>query len=305
MKLKFYIQIVFLFATYLVEAQQDAQYTQYMYNTLQFNPAYAGSRGAMSVFGLHRTQWVGMDDAPTTTNFSIHSPLKDSPLSMGVSILADRIGPINEQLISYDLSYTIRLQEEWRFSFGLRASTQLMSIQTNRLNPQQANDPLLQNISNDFSPNIGAGFYIRNNKFYGGLSLPFMLERTRAISQEEVVVREEVRSFYAMSGYVFDISPSLQFKPALLSKIEFGAPLQVDVSANFMWWNTFTIGTAYRWDAAFSVLTAYQINERWMIGYAYDVETTPLRNHNSGSHELFLRFELFDREGKIIAPRFF
>ena len=300
-----FIFLLFFFALQFSWAQQDAQYTQYMYNTLQFNPAYAGSRGAMSLFGLHRSQWVGMEDAPTTSNVSIHTPIKNSNLGMGVSILADQIGPINEQLLSYDISYTLQLQEDLKLSFAIRASAQLLNIQTNRLNPQQANDPLLQNISNDFSPNVGAGLYLRDKKFYAGLSVPFLLERTRTISNEDVAVRKEIRSFYAMGGYVLDLSPSLKFKPALLTKIEMGAPLQVDVSANFMWFDTFTIGTAYRWDASVSLLTAYQINERWMIGYAYDVETTALRNHNRGSHELFLRFELFDSEGKLISPRFF
>lgn len=305
MKNSYFILFIVFLVSPFTWSQQDAQYTQYMYNTLQFNPAYAGSRGALSLFGLHRSQWVGMEDAPTTYNFSMHTPLKNTNLGMGFSILADQIGPVNEQLLSYDISYTLRLQENLKFSFAIRASAQLMNIQTNRLNPQQVNDPLLQNISNDFSPNLGAGFYLRDKKFYAGLSVPFLMERTRTISNDDVVVRTEIRSFYAMGGYVFDLSPSLKFKPALLSKIEMGAPLQVDVSANFMWFDMVILGMAYRWDAAVSILTAYQINERWMFGYAYDVETTPLRNHNKGSHELFLRFELFDSEGKIISPRFF
>ncbi|MGM0635193.1 MAG: PorP/SprF family type IX secretion system membrane protein [Bacteroidota bacterium] len=289
-----------------INAQQDPQFTQYMYNTVSVNPAYAGSRGVLSAFGLHRNQWVGMDDAPMTNQLSVHAPLNDTKIGLGVSIINDRIGPINESIASIDFSYSLQLTENYQLSMGLKASMQLFDLNQNQLNPQQTNDPLLHSINNDFSANLGAGLYLHSDKAYIGLSTPMFFKRTRfSDGDDSVALREESLTYHIIGGYVFDIGPSVKFKPALMSKIEAGAPLQIDLSANAMFFDEFVLGAAYRWDAAFSVLAGWQISDRFFAGYAYDIETTELRKYNSGSHEIFLRFELFDREGKVVSPRFF
>jgi type IX secretion system PorP/SprF family membrane protein len=214
-------------------AQQDAQYTQYMYNTININPAYAGSRGVMSIFGLHRTQWVGLDGAPTTNAFSINTPINNSNLGVGVSFVNDKIGPTNDNTISADLSYTIQTSEEFKLSFGIKASGNLFNLDVNRLNPADANDPNLQNFNNEFSPNFGAGIYLHSDKMYFGLSVPNFLQDSK-YNDNEVAVFQERMNFYAIGGYVFDISPSVKFKPAFLTKLVTGSPLQVDASANFL-----------------------------------------------------------------------
>lgn len=285
-------------------AQQDAQYTQYMYNTVNVNPAYAGSRGVMSIFGLHRTQWVGLDGAPVTNNFSIHTPINNSNLGIGLSLVNDRIGPTSDNTLSADISYTIQVAEETKLSFGVRAAGNMFNLDTSKLRPQDQGDPSLNNFDNEISPNFGAGVYLHSEKFYLGLSVPNFLQ-DKKYSDNEVSVFEERMNFYGIAGYVFDLSPSIKFKPAVLTKMVQGAPLQVDGSANFLFFDKLTIGAAYRWDAAFSGMAGFQVTDGLFIGYGYDRETTKLRNFNSGSHEVFLRFELFSKVNKMVSPRFF
>jgi type IX secretion system PorP/SprF family membrane protein len=292
-----------LFTGFVSYAQQDAQYTQYMYNTINVNPAYAGSRGVTSIFGLHRTQWVGLDGAPTTNAFSINAPLGSS-LGGGLSFVNDKIGPTTENTISADISYTIQTSEMYKLSFGVKGTANLFNLDSSKLNPEQAGDPSLQNLDNNFSPNIGAGIYLHSDKLYLGASVPSFFE-TRRYSDNDFVVNKERMNFYFIGGYVFDLSPTLKFKPAFLTKVVEGAPLQLDVSGNFLINEKFVLGAAWRWSAAVSLMAGFQVTDGLYIGYGYDLETTKLRRYNSGSHEVFLRFELFKRDNKIVSPRFF
>jgi len=285
-------------------AQQDAQYTQYMYNTVNVNPAYAGSRGVLSAFLLHRTQWVGLDGAPVTNNFSIHTPINNSNLGVGLSVVNDRIGPTVDNTLSADVSYTIQVAEETKLSFGVRASGNMFNLDTDKLTPEHQNDPNLQNFNHEISMNFGAGAYLHSDKFYLGISVPNFLQDSK-YNDNDVAVFKERMNFYGIAGYVFDISPSIKMKPAVLTKMVTGAPLQVDASLNFLFFDKLMLGGAYRWDAAGSVLAGFQITDGIFVGYSYDTETTKLRNYNSGSHEIFLRFELFSKVNKMVSPRFF
>lgn len=285
-------------------AQQDAQYTQYMYNTININPAYAGSRGVLSVFGLHRTQWVGLDGAPVTNTVSINTPINGTNIGMGLSFVNDRIGPTDENAISADISYTVKTSETFKLSFGIKATANMFNLDVNKLNPADQGDPRLMNLNNNFTPNIGAGAYFHSDKMYLGLSVPNFFE-THRYDDNSVSVNQERMNFYLIGGYVFDLSPSIKFKPAFLMKAVNGAPLQADVSGNFLFNDKLTLGIAWRWDAAVSAMAGFQITEGLFVGYGYDLETTKLANYNSGSHEVFLRFELFNRFNKVTSPRFF
>ena len=163
----------------VVYGQQDAQFTQYMYNTISINPAYAGSRGVMSIFALHRTQWVGLDGAPTTNAASINTPISNSNLGLGLSFVNDKIGPTNENTISVDLSYTIPTSENFKLSFGMKATANLFNLNVNKLNPVDQGDSQFQNLRNVFTPNIGAGIYYHSDKAYLGLSVPNFIQTNR------------------------------------------------------------------------------------------------------------------------------
>lgn len=286
-------------------AQQDSQYTNYMYNTINVNPAYAGSRGVMSVFGLHRTQWVGLDGAPVTNTASINTPINNSNFGLGISFVNDRIGPSDENTISADISYTIPTSENYKLSFGIKGTANLLNVDYSKLNIYDLTDPQFQNnVDNKFSPNIGAGVYFHSDKLYVGLSVPNFLE-TQHFDDNISATANERMHYYLIGGYVFDLTDNIKFKPAFLGKMVSGAPLQADVTANFMFNEKFVLGAAYRWDAALSGLVGFQVSDSWFIGYGYDAETTKLANYNSGSHEIFLRYEFKVRSEKVVSPRFF
>ena len=217
MKTKLF-SIVMMFTAIASYAQQDAQYTQYMYNTINVNPAYAGSRGALSFFALHRTQWVGLDGAPVSNTLSVNTPFNNSKLGLGVSIINDEIGPSTSNSISTDISYTIPVSESYKLSFGVKGTANLFSIDVNKLNPSDQTDPQFQNIDNEFSPNIGAGIYLHSHKAYIGFSVPNFIE-TDAYNDNDVAIYKEKINYYLIGGYVFDLSSSIKFKPTFMTKI--------------------------------------------------------------------------------------
>lgn len=301
---RFILLIILVLVALSSYSQQDSQYTQYMYNTNNVNPAYAGSRDVLSIFGMYRTQWVGLEGAPDTGVFSVHSPVGER-VGLGLTFVNDRIGISDESTISADFSYTVPVSDNYKLAFGLKATAHLLNVDYSKLNIHNPNDPTSQvNIDNLFSPNVGAGVYLYSDKFYVGLSVPNILETEHFDDNIKSTASERFHS-YLITGYVFDLTEDIKFKPAALAKAVRGAPLQVDVTGNFMFNEKFVLGVAWRWDAAVSGLVGFQANQNWFIGYAYDAETTRLANYNSGSHEIFLRYEFFNRNNRIISPRFF
>lgn len=309
-------KVLTLFITLLMfastaHAQQDAQFTQYVYNTININPAYAGSREALSLNALYRTQQVGLDGAPRTFSFSGHSPLKNERLGLGVSVRRDDIFIIDETFVDVDFSYTIPTSARGKLAFGIRGGLQLFNIDFARLNPE--NDlngefSTANNVDNRFSPNVGVGLYYYTNKFYIGYSAPTLL-RTEFFDENgdpnsSFLARDRV-THNLIAGYVFNLSQKTKFKPAALVRAVSGAPIGLDLSGSLLFNDKFSIGLNYRLDAAVSVLAAFQISDALTIGYAYDRDTTELRNFNDGSHEIFLRLELKGRKSGIISPRFF
>ncbi|WP_282049786.1 PorP/SprF family type IX secretion system membrane protein [Maribacter aquivivus] len=291
-------------------AQQDAQYTQYMYNTISVNPAYAGSRGVLSIAALHRSQWVGLDGAPTTQTLNFHTPVSDH-VGLGLSVVNDEIGNGTNQdtYIDAAFSYTVNTSEEGKLSFGLKAGGHLFNVDFTKLRNYGA-ETNLPNIDNKFSPNFGAGIYYHTDQFYAGLSVPNFLQTEHFDSSDtnsSSLIAQERMNFYLITGYVFELKNDVKFKPAALIKAVKGAPLQIDLSANFLFNDKFSLGAAYRWDAALSALFGFQLNDQLMLGLAYDKETTDLgaTRFNDGSFEIMLRYEFLNKYRRVITPRFF
>ncbi|RMB59060.1 type IX secretion system membrane protein PorP/SprF [Dokdonia sinensis] len=294
-------------------AQQDPQYTQYMYNTVAINPAYAGNRGVMSIVGLHRSQWVGLEGAPQTQSLSVHSPIGEGKVGLGLSIVNDALGPADETYIGVDFSYTINTSDEGKLSFGLKGGGHILDVDFTKLNLLNNGDPLFgQNIDNRISPIIGVGLYYHTDNFYVGLSAPNLIETdhfdesNNSNDSSSFVAKERIH-YYGILGYTFDLSDQLKFKPSTLIKAVAGAPLQVDLTANFLLFEKLHAGVAYRWSAALSGLIGFQVSDSMLIGFAYDRETTDLGDttYNDGSFEVFLRFELFNEYDRMLTPRFF
>lgn len=297
---------------YLMFGQQDAQYTQYMYNTFSVNPAYAGSREVLSISALHRSQWVGRDGAPNTQTLSVHGPSSDK-VGLGLSIVHDEIGNNTNQNTYIDaaFSYTLKTSYNNKLSFGLKAGGHLLNLDFNNLRNFSAGGTAItdSDLYKKFTPNFGAGLYYHNDQFYAGLSIPNFLQTEHFDSADgnDNLVSVDRMTWYLISGYVFEMSSVLKFKPAFLLKATSGAPLQADISANFLLNDKFSMGAAYRWDAALSALFGFQMTPEFMLGLAYDSDISELggTKFNNGSFELFLRYEFIKKDKIDLTPRFF
>ncbi|WP_298556759.1 type IX secretion system membrane protein PorP/SprF [uncultured Algibacter sp.] len=288
-----------------VKAQQDPQFTHYMYNTMSVNPGYAGQREVLSATALYRTQWVGIDGAPKTITFGIHSPLKNDRIGLGLNIVSDQLGPATETSFDANLSYTIPVNESnnLKLSFGLKAGLHMLDTDWSKGNATDG-DPLFGDDISLTSPTLGAGLYLHSEKWYLGLAVPNILETNHYDNEIESSVATERFHLFLIGGYVFDLSDNTKLKPAFLVKGVSGAPIIADLSANVLFNDKFTLGLSYRWDDSVSGLAGFQVNPGLFVGYAYDATTTGLNAFNGGTHEVMLRFEL-QQIGKILSPRFF
>ncbi|WP_338357349.1 type IX secretion system membrane protein PorP/SprF [Yeosuana marina] len=299
--------ILVVFTTLLsieVSAQQDPQFTHYMYNTMSVNPGYAGQRDVLSATALYRNQWVGIDGAPKTLTFGVHSPLKNERIGLGLNIISDQLGPSSETSIDVNASYTIPLNKfgDVKLSFGIKAGIHTLDTDWSK-GVFQNPDVLYNDNLNLISPTLGTGLYLHASNWYLGASVPNILTTNYYNDFKESIATERIHYFF-IGGYVFDLSENTKLKPAFLVKAVSGAPIIADLSVNSLLHEKFTLGLAYRWDDSFSGLAGFQVSEGVFIGYSYDLTTTRLNNYNSGTHEITLRFEL-PTIGKILSPRFF
>ena len=294
-----------LISSITLYGQQDPQFTQYMFNTMSVNPAYVGSKGHGVINLLGRAQWVGVDGAPQTQTLSYDTPIGYSGVGLGVNLVNDVIGPSRETYLDANVSYTVRTTDEGNLAFGMKLGGRFFNIDWTKGVYRDKDDLQLAAPINRFLPTIGAGVYYYTNNWYVGLAVPNILrtEHYDDVSGGGSVAVERMHYFF-IAGYVFDLSESIKFKPALLTKIVSGAPLSLDVSANFLFNEKFRAGVAWRWDDSISALLGFQVSRSLQIGYAYDLTTSNYSNYNSGTHEILLRYELF-RPQTVKSPRFF
>nr|WP_026302727.1 type IX secretion system membrane protein PorP/SprF [Psychroflexus tropicus] len=288
-------------------AQQDPNFTQYMYNTMSINPAYAGSRNVFSAAVLHRSQWLGFDGGPASQTLSVHSPIKDGQMGIGFNVVNDKIGVTQETDINGVYSYAIEVSRFTKLSFGLNAGINLLNVDFNELNRFDNTDPeFFNNLENRVSPQVGLGALLYNDQYFVGLSVPSLLRNDRFEDSDvqDASITDRVH-YYLTAGLVFDLNPNLKFKPSILMRHVSGAPLLAEASANFLINGKFTAGAAYRLNSAFSGLFAFQVSDSVLMGLAYDRDTSTLVNYNDGSIEFFARFELFKRYKRMYTPRFF
>ena len=299
-KIKIALLGVLLFGVLDCFAQQDPHYTQYMYNMTVVNPAYAGSRGLPVLTLLGRTQWVGVKGGARTATLSLDAPVGRA-VGLGFSVIHDEIGPVKENNVYGDFSFTVFTGEEGRLAFGIKAGATFLDI--GLLSTVTPGDPLNVPV-NQISPNFGAGIYYYTDKFYAGLSAPNFLE-TKHLGDDSGVasVASEKMPIFLTSGYVFDVTNEFQIKPSTMIKGTSGAPISVDLSVNAMVQSVLELGLSYRIDDSISAMIGIQASQKLRLGYAYDYSTSSFGVYNSGSHELILTYSFSKRNMK--SPRFF
>ena len=287
-------------------AQQDPQYTQYMYNMNIVNPAYAGSYDALSINFLARSQWVGIDGAPKTLTFGMHSPVGKN-VGLGLSVIADKIGPVEEQNVYGDFSYTLKVGEGKKLAFGLKAGLTMFNLCLPCLETSDPGDAaFLDQNANKLLPNLGFGAYYHTERFYAGAAIPNLLQTFHFEKEGGQVTRAgERKHIFITTGYVFDLNEDIKLKPSAMLKAAEGAPLSIDLSGNLLFSEKFEVGLSYRLDESISGMVNVRARKNLRIGYAYDYTLTNLGNFNSGSHEIFVLFNFDFERDKIKSPRFF
>jgi type IX secretion system PorP/SprF family membrane protein len=299
---------VFLLATCCLPraaAQQDPLYTQYMFNTLAFNPAYAGSADVFTVMGLSRHQWVGFEGAPTTQTVLAHTPLRVTNLSLGLSAITDRIGPTRQTGGFLDVAYRIRTGEGSRLAFGLKGGLNSYQADLASLATVEV-DPANVNIQGRIMPNFGFGMFWHTQHSYVGVSVPKLLENDMSDAVGgTVVTSQEVRHYFLMAGHVIDLSHGLKFKPSIMFRVVEGAPWALDINANFLLRERVWLGAMYRVGNDIGLLAQYQVNDQFRIGYAFDLTTTRMGAYNAGTHEVMLSYDFRFVKGRTISPRYF
>ena len=294
-KLKTYISLSFIIlATVFFSAvygQKEPQYTQYMYNIGSFNPGYVGSVETPEIIGLYRAQWIDIPGAPRTIRFGANLPLKNEKMGLGFNVVNDQLGPSSQTYVDVSYSYQINVSDETLLSFGMDAGGSFLNVDFSKGTFENPGEPLNEEMINKFYPTIGAGLFLYSDHWYVGASIPNFL--TEGIYNDDVAsIVEDKLQFNFIGGYVFDLSDNLKFKPAFLINSLKGAPVNINVSTNFLIADTFTAGVSYRVENAFSGLAGFQVSNSTFIGYSYDYNTNILGEYNNGSHEIILKFFL-------------
>ncbi len=288
-----------------LQAQQEAMYTQYMFNKLLINPGYAGSRAVTSMTMLYRNQWTGFQGAPKTATYSVHGHLRNPKVALGMTVINDRIGLQNQTGIYANYAYRLPLGEG-RLSFGVQGGFDHYQIALSTAVHIDAGDPSLAVDMSTYTPNIGAGVYYQSDEFYAGVSAQRLIENDlsgRTIVSEDESFARQARHLNAMMGGVVDISESVKFRPAVLVKYAPNAPVQADFNASFFFVERLWAGISYRTNASIATMIELQVNRQMRIGYAYDHQINAAGPYTTGSHEFLVGFDLDFGRSRIVTPR--
>jgi type IX secretion system PorP/SprF family membrane protein len=308
---RFTILFLFLVLAARVFAQQDPMYSQYVFNGLLINPAYAGSREVLNATALYRNQWINIPGAPKTGAFSLDSPLKNQKVALGLNVIFDKIGVTHHTDLSGLYSYKIYFSDQSVLSFGLQAgvgfynstNTEVIYTDNNQI------DPAFQEDYHRILPNFSFGTYFHSDRFYAGVSVMDILGKTIENQIYPNMANDlninVVSHFFFNTGYLFDLSPDVHFQPSVLVKYVAGAPIEGDINVVLQFYNLLAFGLSYRSYASVDFLMQVKISNQLSLGYSYEYSTNELSNFTSGSHEIVLRYQFDFSKGKILTPRFF
>ena len=294
-----------------IQAQQDPHYTQYMYNMNVMNPAYAGSKENLSGGLLYRQQWAGVQGAPKTATFNIQSPIAKN-IGLGFSAVSDKIGPVEENNTYADVSYTLNLKGEKKLAFGIKAGATFQKIglfsEIGNGYTVQANDLAFKENTSNIYMNIGAGLFYYSKKYYMAFSVPNMLSATQlkvTENNQQYNFGKEIQHYFLTGGYVFSLTPNTKFKPSMMLKSAFKAPVSLDLSANFLFFEKLEGGLTYRLNDSFGAMVNLKVLPSLRVGYAYDHIISDLNVTTPASHEFMLLFDLNFPKKSSVSPRFF
>lgn len=285
------------------QAQQDPQYTQYMYNMNVINPAYAGSKESLSFTALYRDQWSGFDGHPVTFSFSASSPIGER-IGLGISAVKDELGPVQETNVYADFSYTIPVNNTLKLALGLKAGATFHKVGLSDLELQDPNDPFLSENINNTYPNVGAGLFLYDENYYIGLSAPNLLNSVH-LDENGIKYGSEINHYFATAGFVFQVSDNLKLKPSIMVKGAHNAPVSYDGNLNALLYDKLELGVSYRLEQTFSGLIGFQLTDNIKVGYAYDHVSGGLSAIARSSHEVFFAFDLYFKPRVLRSPRFF
>jgi type IX secretion system PorP/SprF family membrane protein len=289
-------------------AQQDPMYSMYMWNMMTVMPAYAGSADVLNATALSRIQWTAINGAPVTHTLSAHAPVNKETLGAGLSMTYDQIGRTNTTSLFGDMAYRMYVNSTTRLAFGLRLGFNHAEIGSTQVENTDPDDPTFAtDQSGKVLPNFGFGAYLWAKKGYIGISVPKILRNYLGIMEDDGVSsrfsQEEPHAFLT-GGYVFPIG-SVMFKPAFMVKAVSGAPLSMDLSANFLFMEKMWLGAAYRHGDSVTGICSFQVTDQFRAGYAYDLGTSMLNRHANGAHEIMISYDpVFNRE-RVRSPRYF
>lgn len=302
---KLILLLIAIFFIVEAKAQQDEQMSIYMYNPLYFNPAYAGSKDAISAVAVGRFQWVNFNGAPRSQWFSIHAPLMQKSLGIGAHMVNDRIGKRNRTSVFADVSGSIQLSKknQSRISVGLSAGADVMGFDFTSSTVNDVNDPFYGMQINTTKPNVGAGLFYYGNRHYIGISAPRLLE-AKIRTDQDLEKQINARHFFISAGYIFDLNSVLKLKPSTLIKYTPNAPITFDVNVSLLSYERLWTGVMYRFNESFGANIGIIIKD-FTVGYVYDFPFNGLRKHQSGSHEIFLQLDIRTKKIPYTSPRYF
>lgn len=290
-----------------IQAQQEAQFTQYLDNMVYYNPAYAGSNDMLSISALHRQQWAGFKGAPMSTTFGIHSPLKYDNIGLGLSVLNDKAGPINATWINADFSYSLKFKKHnGRLAFGIKGGMSLLNGDLTTLYKEDQSDEMLDvRYQNKALPNIGAGIYYHSDQFFLGVAVPKIIDNIKDANQITDPKYIAQRHYYMTIGGYFNANRMLKIRPSAMLKITENAPASIDANLAFIMYDKLWLGVNYRVLESAGIYAQILINKQFKIGYAFEFSTGKIRSHNYGTHELMLSYDLFLKSKPFASPRYF
>ena len=287
-----------------LKAQQEPMYSQYMFNLLHINPAYAGNRTVDNVTLMYRNQWLGVDGAPVTGTLSWDRRKEESNIGYGLQIYNDRLGVEKTTGVQAFYSYRIPFNRSF-LSFGLSAGALSYHAAYSQVTTNQTGDPLFQEDVSAILPTVGIGFLYATDNWYAALSVPALL-KTKVTSNNNQVTTGANNHYFLTTGYLFKVSESFKLKPSVMLKAVKGAPFEYDFNLNGWIQDIVGIGASYRTGDAFIGMFELQMTPNIRIGYAYDYLISNLKNYSKGTHELMLRYEFLPAKSKrILSPRYY